>query len=148
MEIDNDNLPKDLAACHALIEQERARNDELATEMEKLRKLLSQLVNGSRSEKRILSSPSQALLPFESEEEFQAAKAEAEAEAKQIVDEYTVKQHERKTKRRNESLPSHLPRIEVAVEVDDAVRNCPKHGERFLLASSYSAIACSSFEGL
>ena len=130
MEIDNDNLPKDLAACHALIEQERARNDEQATELEKLRKLLSQLVNGSRSEKRILSSPSQALLPFESEEEFQAAKAEAEAEAKQIVDEYTVKQHERKTKRRNESLPSHLPRIEVAVEVDDAVRNCPKHGER------------------
>ena len=47
-------LPDDLAACHALIEQERARNEELAAEYEKLRKLLSHFVNGSRSEKRIL----------------------------------------------------------------------------------------------
>ncbi len=137
MDTDNNNLPNDLAACHALIEQERARNEELsceheklATEMEKLRKLLSKLVNGSRSEKRILSGPSQALLPFESEEEFQAAKAEAEAEAKQIVDEYTVKRHERKKKPRKESLPADLPRIEVAVEIDESLKNCQTHGER------------------
>ncbi len=130
-------MPNNLAACHALIEQERARNEELsseheklATEMEKLRKLLSKLVNGSRSEKRILSGPSQALLPFESEEEFQAAKAEAEAEAKQIVDEYTVKRHERKKKPRKESLPADLPRVEVAVEVDESLKNCQTHGER------------------
>ena len=137
MDADDNNLPNDLAACHALIEQERARNEELsseheklATEMEKLRKLLSKLVNGSRSEKRIVSGPSQALLPFESEEEFQAAKAEAEAEAKQIVDEYTVKRHERKKKPRKESLPADLPRIEVAVEVDESLKNCQTHGQR------------------
>ncbi|MEZ6151355.1 MAG: transposase [Pirellulaceae bacterium] len=137
MDADDNNLPNDLAACHALIEQERARNEELsseheklATEMEKLRKLLSKLVNGSRSEKRIVSGPSQALLPFEREEEFQAAKAEAEAEAKQIVDEYTVKRHERKKKPRKESLPADLPRIEVAVEVDESLKNCQTHGQR------------------
>lgn len=131
------DLPSDLAACHALIEQEHARyeqlsakHEELADEMEKLRKLLSRLVNGSRSEKRILSSPSQSLLPFETEEEYQAAKDEAEAEAKQIVDAYAVKQHERKKKKRNESLPLDLLRVEVPVAVDESVKTCPTHGER------------------
>lgn len=119
----NDSLPNDLAACHALI-------NEQASEMEKLRKLLSRLVNGSRSEKRILSGPSQALLPFETEEEYQSAKEEAEAEAKQIVDQYTVTRHERNKKRRNESLPAQLPRVEVEVEIDAALKNCPEHGER------------------
>ena len=130
-------LPDDLATCHALIDeqaaliqQERVRNEELAAEHEKLRKLLHQLAGGSRSEKRILDSPGQGLLPFESEEEFQAAKAEAEAEAKQIIERYEVQQHERKKKRRSESLPADLPRVEVAVEVEDWVRNCPKHGQR------------------
>lgn len=117
----NDSLPNDLAACHALI-------NEQASEMEKLRKLLSRLVNGSRSEKRILSGPSQAILPFETEEEYQSAKEEAEAEAKQIVDQYTVTRHERNKKRRNESLPAHLPRVKV--EIDAALKNCPEHGER------------------
>jgi len=131
------NLPTDLAACHALIEQERARivqlsnqHEELATEHEKLRKLLSRLVNGTRSEKRLLSSPSQCLLPFETVEEYEAAKEEAIAEAKQIVDAYTVKQHERKKKKRNESLPLDLPRVEVPVEVDESVENCSTHGPR------------------
>lgn len=119
----NDTLPNDLAACHALIEEQ-------AAEMEKLRKLLSRLVNGNQSERRILSSPSQQLLPFESEEEYQAAKQEAESEAKQIVEKYTVEKHERKKKRRSESLPADLPRVEVSVEVDESLRTCPTHGER------------------
>ena len=123
-------LPDDLATCHALIEQERARNEELAAEHEKLRKLLSQLVNGSRSEKRILDSLGQGLLPFESEEEYQSAKAEAEAEAKRIIEKYEVASHEGKKKRRSESLPADLPRVEVPVEADDSLKHCPTHGQR------------------
>lgn len=126
-------LPNDLATCHTLIEQERERNEQLEVEMEKLRKLLSRLVNGNRSERRILSGPNQGLLPFESEEEYQAAKQEAEAEAKQIIAKYTVQQHERKKKRRNESLPADLPRVEVPVEVDESLKHCPTHGERQLI---------------
>ena len=125
-----DALPDDLAACHALIEQERTRNKELSDEHEKLRKLLHHLVNGSRSEKRILSDPGQQLLPFESEEEYEAAKAEAEAEAKQIIDKYEVKRHARKKKRRSESLPADLHRVEVPVEVAESLKTCPTHGER------------------
>lgn len=116
-------LPSDLPACHTLIEEQ-------ASELEKLRKLLSRLVNGNKSERRVLNNPGQQLLPFESEEEYEAAKAEAELEAKQIVDEYTVKKHERKKKRRNEQLPADLPRVEVAVAVDESLKNCPTHGER------------------
>jgi transposase len=130
-------LPEDLPACHALIadqasklEQERARIEELAAEHEKLRKLLAHLVNGSRSEKRILDSPGQGLLPFESEEEYMAAKAEAEAEAKQIIEKYEVKRHARKKKRRNESLPADLPRVEMPVEVEESLKTCPTHGQR------------------
>jgi hypothetical protein len=98
--------------------------------MEKLRKLLHHLVNGSRSEKRIPDSPRQGLLPFESEEEYQAAHEEAQAEAEQIIEKYEVGRHERKKKRRSEALPADLPRVEVPVDVDDSLRNCPTHGER------------------
>jgi transposase len=127
------NLPSDLASCQALILNQRAQLDELAAEMEKLRKLLSHFVNGSRSEKRILDSPGQSLLPFESEEEYQAAKAEAEVEAQQIIHTYQVASHERKKKRRSESFPVDLPRVEIPVEVDDSLKHCPKHGERTLI---------------
>lgn len=130
-------LPSDLAECHTLIEQERARNSQLlsdhehlTSEMDKLRKLLSRLVHGNQSERRVLNNPSQQLLPFESEEEYQAAKEEAETEAKQIIAKYEVQKHERKKKRRNESLPAALPRVEVALEVDESLKNCPEHGER------------------
>jgi transposase len=116
-------LPGDLAACHALIREQ-------ASEMEKLRELLHRLVNGSRSEKRILSGSNQQWLPFESPEEFEAAKAEAEAEAKQIIEKYEVQRHVRKKKRRDESLPADLPRVEVPVEVDESLRQCPTHGSR------------------
>lgn len=124
------NLPSDLASCQALILEQRAQLDALSAEMETLHKLLSHFVKGSRSEKRILDSPGQGLLPFETQEEFEAAKEEAEAEAKQLIEKYEVQQHERKKKRRSESLPAELPRVEVAVDVDDSLRNCPTHGER------------------
>ena len=123
-------LPNDLAACHKLITAQTVAMEKQAAEMEKLRKLLHHLVNGSRSEKRILDSPGQGLLPFESESEYQAAQEEAKAEAKQIIEKYEVARHERKKKQRSEALPADLPRVEIPVEVDDSVRNCPTHGER------------------
>ena len=73
-------MPSDLPGCHALIVEQAtligaqsSQLEALSIEMEKLRKLLSHFVNGSRSEKRILASAGQELLPFESDEEFQAA---------------------------------------------------------------------------
>jgi transposase len=136
-------LPHDVASCHALLQTQAAtiasqeatmasqtqKLEELTTEMEKLRKLLSHFVNGHRSEKRILPAADQALLPFESSEEFLAARAEAEAQAEVIVQTYTVTRTITK-KKRDESLPAHLPRIEKVIEGDETQTNCPTHGER------------------
>jgi transposase len=129
-------LPHDVESCHALLQTQAAtiasqsqKLEELTIEMEKMRKLLSHFINGQRSEKRILPAENQALLPFESSEEFQAAKAEAEAQAEVIVQTYTVTRTITK-KKRDESLPSHLPRVEKIIEGDDAQKHCPTHGER------------------
>lgn len=136
-------LPRDVESCHALLQTQAAtiaaheatiaaqaqKLEELAAEMEKMRKLLSHFVNGHRSEKRILPAADQALLPFESSEEFQAARAEAEAQAEAIIQTYTVKRTITK-KKRDESLPAHLPRIEKVIEGDESQKNCPAHGLR------------------
>jgi len=136
-------FPHDVESCHALLQTQATtiashettiasqsqKLEELTIEMEKMRKLLSHFVNGHRSEKRILPAENQALLPFESNEEFQAAKAEAEAQAEVIVQTYTVTRTINK-KKRDESLPSHLPRVEKIIEGDDAQKHCPTHGER------------------
>ena len=136
-------LPHDVASCHALLQtlastiasheatiaSQAQKLEELTTEMEKMRKLLSHFVNGHRSEKRILPADSQSCLPFESSEEFQAARAEAEAQAEAIIQTYTVTRTVTKNKR-NESLPACLPRIEKVIEGDETQKNCPEHGER------------------
>ena len=56
-----------IASQSATITSQTEKIEELTTEMEKLRKLLSQFVNGHRSEKRILPAADQAWLPFDNE---------------------------------------------------------------------------------
>jgi transposase len=124
------SIPSDLKGCQELIVSQQQTIGDLQTEQEKLRKLLHQMLQGNRSERRILPDADQALLPFESEEEFQAAQAEAEAEAKTIIETYTVRRHARKKKPRDESLPAHLERVEQIVEASEELTNCPRHGER------------------
>ncbi len=121
---------EDVLAEQAL--QNAAKIESLETEMEKLRKLLSHFVNGHRSEKRIVSSPNQKWLPFENSEEFQAARAEAEAQAQVLVDAYQ-RQRQTPKKPRDESLPSHLRRVEEVVEVDASQSTCTEHGERTVI---------------
>ncbi len=123
------SLEATIASLEATIASQAGNLEELTTEMEKMRKLLSHLVNGHRSEKRILPAENQAILPFENSEEFQAARAEAEAQAATIVQTYTVKRTAAR-KKRDESLPAHLPRREEIVEADETLKNCATHGER------------------
>ena len=127
------SIPSDLNSCQELIVSQQKMIDDLQIEQEKLRKLLQQMIHGNRSEKRILSGADQALLPFESEEEFKTAQAEAEAEAETIIEKYTVQRHARKKKPRNESLPSHLERVEQIVEAPEELKNCPRHGARRII---------------
>jgi hypothetical protein len=136
-------LPRDIESCHALLQTHTAtiashvatitsqnqKLEELTIEMEKLRMLLSRLLKGNHSERQILPAENQSLLPFESSEEFQAARAEAEAQAEAIVQTYTVTRTVNK-KKRDESLPSYLPRVEKIIEGTEAQTNCSEHGKR------------------
>jgi transposase len=139
MMISRSQFPRDIESCHALLQTHAAtittqnqKIEEITIEMEKLRKLLTRFLKGNPSERRILPAEAQALLPFESSEEFQAARAEAEAQAEAIVQTYTVTRTVNK-KKRDESLPSHLPRVEKIIEGAEAQRNCPQHGARKLI---------------
>ena len=127
------SIPSDLKSCQELIVSQQETIDDLQVEQKNLRKLLEQMIHGNRSEKRIFSGADQALLPFESEEEFKAAQMEAEAEAETIIEKYTVQRHTRKKKPRNESLPSHLERVEQIVEAPENMKNCPQHGARKII---------------
>ena len=110
---DAHDMHRDLESCQKLIREQAStiseqanKISELHDEMEKIKKLLRHYVNGHRSEKRILTGPEQPLLPFENNEEFQAARAEAQAEAQTIIEAYTVKRHARKRKPRDEWFPA------------------------------------------
>jgi transposase len=127
------SIPSDLKSCQELIVSQQRQIDELQIEQEKLRKLLHRMLQDNRSEKRILPDADQTLLPFESEEEFQAAQAEAEAEAETIIEKYTVQRHARKKKPRDESLPAHLERVEETVEAAEEQQTCPRHGQRQII---------------
>jgi hypothetical protein len=139
-------IPHDWEACRALIQTQAAiisqqatllatqerTIEELGLEMEKLRKLLSHFINGHRSEKRIVTGPNQDWLPFENNEEFQVARAEAEAQAEAVIQAYTVEREVQK-KPRNESLPSHLRREEQVIAGDATQKTCSTHGERTII---------------
>jgi transposase len=166
------DIPNDLPGCRAFI-QTQANTiaalgktiEEQGLEMEKLRKLVSQLVNGQRSEKRIITAPNQNWLPFESSEEFQAARAEAEAQAEATIQKYTVEREVQKKKPRDESLPAHLRREEQIVAGDASQQTCEQHGERtiigydttetlvrqrpelYVLVRKYPKYACSGHPG-
>jgi transposase len=71
-------------------------------------------------------------LPFESNEEFQTARAEAEAQAEAVIQAYTVEREVQK-KPRNESLPSHLRREEQVIAGDATQKTCSTHGERTII---------------
>jgi transposase len=107
--------------------------EEQGLEMEKLRKLLSQFVNGHRSEKRIIAGPDQEWLPFANSEELLAARAEAEAQAEAMIQRYTVEREIRKKQPRDESLPRHLRREEQIIQGDASQKTCETHGERTLI---------------
>ncbi len=81
----------------------------------------------------MITGPNQDWLPFEDNEDFQAARAEAEATAEAVIQAYTVEREVQKKKPRNESLPSHLRREEQIIEGDATQKACSTHGERTII---------------
>ena len=136
------DMPQDLESCQTLCRQQAARLAELSDEMEKLRKLLGQLANGHRSEKRVLSGPEQRLLHFDENAEVLAARKAAEDEAQRIVETYTVRRRIRQRKPRNESFPACLRRETQTAETPEAMKTCAVHGERTIIGYDTTETLC------
>ena len=97
-------------------------------------KLLQQRF-GNRSE-RYIDNPDQLRIDFGDTDEAADASlglATAVEELEQTIPAHTRR---RPRKKRDESLPAHLPRYEVIADTDDDLKNCPTHGERTLLPES------------
>ena len=134
-------LPKDLAACHALLVEQSTALVELQVAREQLslenqelnlaiQKLLARLY-GQRSERHI--DPNQLQIDFGKDPAVQDGLADAAAEAEKIVQEYTVRRTLGKKKPRSEEFPEHLARYEVLAEVPEAEQQCAQHGQRQMI---------------
>jgi hypothetical protein len=71
-------IPNNLRSCQAALRKLMAEHAALQEELNELRKFVRYLTKGHASEKQISPSPNQTWLPFENDEEFQAARVEAE----------------------------------------------------------------------
>jgi len=83
---------------------------------------------------RYIENPDQLRIDFgDTDEAADAAEGLAEA-----VEEVEIPGHKRGKCRKNrvESLPAHLPRKEIVVDVPDSLKCCECHGERVLLPES------------
>ena len=142
-------LPNDLAACQALIAEMAktvAVQEQTITTLK--RKSLEQQLRITellrlafqKQRERYLDDPSQLKLDFgEGVSDAAEGLADAVEEAKQATQEIAA--HTRRTSRpkklRNEQLPPHLERRNVAAEVPEATRFCPTHGERTIIGHDY-----------
>ena len=88
----------------------------------------------ARSE-RYIADADQLRLDFGDTDEAADA-ADGLADAVDEVDLIPAHKRRKPRKKRNESLPEHLPRYEVIATVPDELKNCPTHGERSLLPES------------
>ncbi len=73
-------------------------------------KLAAIIAAGSKRREKHISHVGTPWLPFDSQEELEQARLEAEAEAKKLVDDAAAPKPDRKKKPRKESLPSIYPK--------------------------------------
>lgn len=95
------------------------------TEYRKLAKMIS--ASNGRKETH-LSPGGSPWLPFDSPEELEQAKHEAEAEAQKLLDDLPKPPSGKPKKPKNISLPAHLPQVKKLCDVPESERTCPLHG--------------------
>ncbi len=137
-------LPNDLSACQALIGELaltvgelQDKNTQLEQENAEQKLAIAELLQQAfrkRSE-RYVEDPNQLKIDFGDTADVADAAdglADAIAQAETIVAEHKRRKQAAK-KPRNEQLPDHLPRYEVAAEVPHDVKHCEQHGARTLI---------------
>jgi transposase len=120
----------ELQAKTDIIEQLEQKNKELEAAYTKL--WLERF--GHRSE-RYIADADQLRLDFGDTDDAADAAAGL-AEAVEEADLIPAHKRRKPRKKRDESLPEHLPRRQVIAEVPDELKHCPTHGERTLLPES------------
>jgi DNA repair exonuclease SbcCD ATPase subunit len=115
MTMTDDRLPNDPGTLKAMLLAERAR----AARLEQIIKELQRHRFGRRAE----TLPEELLLSLEDIEQVEASR-DAAADAAN-----TIERSNRAARRRKNrgSLPSHLPRVEMLVDVDDRACPCCHH---------------------
>ena len=101
------------------------------TEYHKLSKIIASMYK--KREKHIPHGGS-PWLPFDSQEELEQAREEAQAEAQKLLDAIEPEGKPKPKKKRKESLPTHLPEIKTLCDVPEQDRVCPKHGPMSIIA--------------
>jgi transposase len=92
------------------------------------RKLAAIIAAGNKRREKHVSHVGTPWLPFDSQEELDQARLEAETEAKKLVDDASASVPSKKKKPRKESLPQHLPEVKKLCDVHESQRVCPSHG--------------------
>lgn len=106
-------------------EQLKAKLSWYETEYQKLAMMIAA---GNKRREKHLSSGGSPWLPFDSKEELDQARQEAEVEAQKLIDQAEPSASTKHRKPRTQSLPSHLPEIKKLCDVPEQDRVCPKHG--------------------
>jgi transposase len=101
--------------------------DKLTWYMTEYDKLAKMIADGNKKSEKHLSLSGSPWLPFDSQQELEEAKKEAEAEAQQLLDSQPKSPAKPKAPRK-ESLPEHLPLIKKLCDVPESDRVCPQHG--------------------
>ena len=122
----------------------QVKDDELAIKADIIEQLEQQIKDGelafsklwrerfdARSE-RYLADPDQLRLDFGDTADGADASAGL-ADALEEADQIPAHKRRKPRKKRDESLPEHLPRYEVTADVPEETKTCPTHGERTLL---------------
>ena len=124
--------PNDLAACHALLEEQDSANEKLASKVASLEEeveLLKRYVYGRRSERYVEDKKRRQLVLFDRNEGEHPEEASEDQDSEDQTDLEPLPRRKPRRKPVGEKFPKHLPRQVTEVDVPEHERQCSCCGE-------------------